>query len=407
MKAVGKAAIKLYEYLGASKGFARTASKETALKLGELIAGKPRKEKKAFIKALNVLAQDNRSPNEAYGVILKTLQKGKTGKEYSAASEMYSAITQPVATRRAINHLNREIPQIISTSMQDFVTKSVTLSPETVSRIARESIKEGVKQSFKETGTMLYRLAATPINLIRSAFVPKGKRNMYAELVQMPKERFKDAFYGKLLDTKGLVGRAPAKVVVTKESAGLDVTSLLLDTKRIEGGFNGINNTIEYTKEFSNASRAMQANMLAHELRHFEQADQIIRTFGVERYIQAIKTRVFNDLCKMPKYSKCKPEEVMKIVENEMKEQNIVKTIRTSFASSISAPRINPNSVKGQRVQKYLDATENYQGLTTDGILTKASKEYLNNALEVEAYAIGKKTGRQVGIIEDLNLMNI
>ena len=39
--------------------------------------------------------------------------------------------------------------------------------------------------------------------------------------------------------------------------------------------------------------------------------------------------------------------------------------------------------------------------------MTKVTDEYLNNAMEVEAYALGKKAGRQVGIVEDLNLMHI
>ena len=110
----------------------------------------------------------------------------------------------------------------------------------------------------------------------------------------------------------------------------------------------------------------------------------------------------------MPQYKNASREQISAAVDEWLIQNNYTDdVIKAAFAKSISAPRINPASAKGQRAQKYLEATENYQGLKKDNFLTTATKEYLENPMEVEAYSMGKKAGRQVGIIEDLNLMYI
>lgn len=409
MKAVGKVAIKLYEYLGASKQTARTASKGTAKMLSEMLSGKSRQEKKDFLKALETLADDKRKTGNASYTILHTLAKGKSGREHQAALDTWEALVMPLTKQRAVNNLGREIPKIMESSMKSCIDDAVqqVMRPENLSKIVSDAIKEARKQAIQDAGTLLYRIAAYPVNLVRRASIPKGKRTMLSELVHKPKEQFKDAYYSKLLEKKGLSGRAPLKAEVTNKSAGLTVETLL-GGKSVEGGFNGFNNTISFTKEFSSVPRSVQANLLTHELRHFEQSDQIIRTFGIERYIQALKANLAKQIAAKPQYKDASPEKIQQAVEEFLKNNNYTDdVIKSSFAQSIAAPRINPNSVKGQRAKKYLEARENYQGLTKDGILTKVTDEYLNNAMEVEAYALGKKAGRQVGIIEDLNLQHI
>lgn len=409
MKAVGKVAIKLYEYLGASKQVARTASKGTAKELSQVLSGKSRKEKKEFLKALERLTDDTKKTADANHIICQTLTKGKSGQELSQALDNYHALTSPLAVRRTTNWASREIPKMVESSMKSCLDDAVkqVMRPENISKIVSDAIKEARKQALNDAGTLLYRVAAYPVNLVRRAFIPKGKRNMLSELVHKPKEQFKDAYYSQLLEKKGLSGRAPLKAEVTNKSAGLTVESIL-GGKSVEGGFNGFNNTISFTKEFSSVPRSVQANLLTHELRHFEQSDQIIRTFGIERYIQALKANLAKQIAAKAQYKDASPEKIQQAVEEFLKNNNYTDdVISSSFAQSIAAPRINPNSVKGQRAKKYLEARENYQGLTKDGILTKVTDEYLNNAMEVEAYALGKKAGRQVGIIEDMNLLHI
>lgn len=409
MKAVGKVAIKLYEYLGASKQVARTASKGTAKELSQVLSGKSRKEKKEFLKALERLTDDTKKTADANHIICQTLTKGKSGQELSQALDNYHALTSPLAVRRTTNWASREIPKMVESSMKSCLDDAVkqVMRPENISKIVSDAIKEARKQALQDAGTLLYRVAAYPVNLVRRAFIPKGKRTMLSELIHKPKEQFKDAYYSKLLEKKGLSGRAPLKAEVTNKSAGLTVESIL-GGKSVEGGFNGFNNTISFTKEFSSVPRSVQANLLTHELRHFEQSDQIIRTFGIERYIQALKANLAKQIAAKAQYKDASPEKIQQAVEEFLKNNNYTDdVIRSSFAQSIAAPRINPNSVKGQRAKKYLEARENYQGLTKDGILTKVTDEYLNNAMEVEAYALGKKAGRQVGIIEDMNLLHI
>lgn len=412
MKATRKVAIKLYQYLGASKGTARNASKATAEELSKILAGKSKKEKKEFLKSLEILADDSRKTGEASSFLYRSLKCNSPVIEESRQGwRTYNALTSPLITRRVTNEIRTEIPKIIETGMQDLVNKSIAevMTPENVSRMVKEAYKETLKQSVKDAGTMLYRLVASPINLIRKASVPKSKAAMYDELVSLPKSQFRENFYQRLISKKGIADRAPAVPVVTSNSAGLDATTLVYGGKRVEGGFNGFTNKIDFTKEFNDCSRAVQANLISHELRHFEQADQIIRTFGIERYIQAKKTYVYNQLAKMPEFANASPAKIQEEVLKFMEANNFTDdVIKAAFEKSISAPRINPNSVKGQRAKKYLEATENYQGLTRKNLIfTERSKSYLENPLEVEAYKIGNKTGAQVGIIEDLNLMNI
>ena len=330
---------------------------------------------------------------------MHTLAKGKSGREHQAALDTWEALVMPLTKQRAVNNLGREIPKIMESSMKSCIDDAVqqVMRPENLSKIVSDAIKEARKQAIQDAGTLLYRIAAYPVNLVRRASIPKGKRTMLSELVHKPKEQFKDAYYSKLLEKKGLSGRAPLKAEVTS----------ILGGKSVEGGFNGFNNTISFTKEFSSVPRSVQANLLTHELRHFEQSDQIIRTFGIERYIQALKANLAKQIAAKPQYKDASPEKIQQAVEEFLKNNNYTDdVIKSSFAQSIAAPRINPNSVKGQRAKKYLEARENYQGLTKDGILTKVTDEYLNNAMEVEAYALGKKAGRQVGII-DINLLYI
>ncbi len=405
MKAASRAAIKLYEYLGTSAAAARKTSKETAGMLSEMLAGKSRKEKKKFFNAIETLTDDKKNPKPASDVILKTLTKGKTGEEYFNSRRAFYELVEPLNTRRNLNSMTENIITIFNEEIDKMLKNTVAeaSSPETINRI----MKDILKQYLKDAKTILYRIAAFPVNLIRSFSIPSGKKNSLIELVHNPKENFAASYYSKILKQKGLTGRAPKQVEVLPRSAGLSLETLL-GGKAVEGGFDGFRNKIFFTREFDDITRSVQANMITHELRHFEQADQIIRTFGIERYIQAKKTNLFKQFSQMSQYKNASPEEINRAVEDWLKKNNLSDdTIRVAFAQSISAPRINPNSVKGRRAQKYLEATENYTGISKNGIFTSVSKDYLENPMEVEAYAFGKEAGRQTRIIEALNLISI
>lgn len=406
MKATGKAALKLFEYLGASKNEARIAAKDTAKQLSTLLAGKSRKEKKEFVKALNVLTNDSKKEGNASQIILHTLTKNKYGADFDNGVKNWERLTMPIRANQATKALKEELPKTISKAMDDIFAEFK--KPENINRIVDESIKEYRKEVFNNAKTMIYRVLSLPVNFIKSLSLSKAKFSEYKKLTELPKEQFRENFYNQLITKKGLANRAPKTPIVTTESAGIDVTTLVTGQKRVEGGFNGFTNTIDFTKEFNEASRATQANLISHELRHFEQADQIIRTFGIDRYIQAKKTYLYNIISQDPKYTKATPIQIQEEVSKLLKNSNITDdSIKEAFKNSINAKKINPNSAKGQRAKKYLEATENYQGLSRKGILTEISKEYLENALELEAYAMGKKTGKQLGIVENLNLKNI
>jgi len=364
-------------------------------------------EKKKFYTAVENLTSQKGNTEEQYKVLYKTLTKGKPigTSEWQQASDMYHTLAYPIGVQNGMNNLRKSLPQILDTSTQS-IAESITLSPETITRISKEALKDAAKQTLNDSLTMTKRIIMYPANKAMSYTIPKASREQFSELLKLPKEKFGQTYYNHLLDSKGLSGRAPAQVTITNRSAKLTVDQLITGQKNIMGGFSPLNNTIEYTKEFATASRAIQANLVAHELKHFEQADAVIRTFGIERYIQAQKNNLLHAL--KEKYKGTKTEaELLKMVEETAQKDKIEETIRKAFAESAKAPRISPASAEGQRAAKYLEGFEKYTGVKNSGFFLEMSNSYLKNPLEVEAYATGNKVKRQIGILENLNLETI
>ena len=399
MKAVQKVSTAICEYLGYSASATRATSKELAPRLSKALAGKSKGEKKEFLTALENLTKENCQPEKEYKTLLKTLgySSSKNSEQIARDSALYNGLTLPLATRRGILSLEKEFPKIFDETVSKSLTDSI--SKIDTSRI----VKEVMEQHAKDAKKLLGRTVIYPFTKTVSYFVPSATRKQLSQLTKLPKSEFGKSYYNELISSNGLTGRAPSNFSISNKSAGLNISNIMANSTSCEGGFNMITNKIEFTKEFATLSRARQASYLRHELKHFEQVDTVIRTYGIDRYIQAQKNGMLNRA--RQEYSATKSEsEIRKLVDEYFKENHVEEQIRTSFAESIKAARINPTSEAGKMAEKYISGIENYTGLTKKGLLTESTKDYLKNPLEVEAYSIGNKARRQVALIESLNL---
>ena len=137
----------------------------------------------------------------------------------------------------------------------------------------------------------------------------------------------------------------------------------------------------------------------------FEQSDIMIRTFGIERYIQAIKNRMINILVTQNEGKS--RQKIVKMLENDFNDNNYSQVIRKAFQQSSRAPRIDINSAEGKHAMSYIEVLENYVQPSNNGFLLTISKDYLKNALEVEAYKTGNSIGRKMWLLEQLNLTQV
>lgn len=395
-----------------------TLAKEFAEVISSFVKGAPRGAKKEFYSALQAYAK---SPTRAgYNRINSVLRNNRLreipeedlisqwgqgqgscliGMARSTASidtfhdmVKISELMMPVRVRSTVA---KEMPKL----SQELATK---LDSIVVPRIDTEKIvQETMKDLQTEYTTIGKRFLAYPFTKAVSFFVPKSRKALCKGLMTEPRATFAEKYYQRLSGEFG--GRAPKEITITNKSAGLNVNTLLSGAKNCEGGFDFANNTIKFTKEMRSLSRATQAGLIEHELNHWKQADTIIRTFGIERYINALRKRGINILSKNPEYKSRSAAELMEIVNKKFN----ADTIKEAFAGSVKAPKIELGSDLGRKAQEYLTATENYVPLKKNGIMTTATKEYLGNALEKESYALQNRSTLWTTILENLNLRTV
>lgn len=393
-----------------------------AKELGEVISsfvkGAPRGAKKEFYSALQAYAK---SPTRAgYNRINSVLRNNRLreipeedlisqwgqgqgscliGMARSTASidtfhdmVKISELMMPVRVRSTVA---KEMPKLRQ-------TLAAELDKIAVPKIDTEKIvQETMKDLQTEYTTIGKRFLAYPFTKAVSFFVPKSRKALCNGLMTEPRATFAEKYYQKLSSEFG--GRAPKEITITNRSAGLNMDTLLSGAKNCEGGYNSIHNTIEFTKEMRSMSRATQAGLIEHEFFHWQETDIIIRTFGIEKYIEALKKRALKNLSKEPQYKNCSADELLEIVNKNINADEI----RQAFAGSVRAPKIELGSDLGKKAQEYLTATENYVPPKKDFIMTTATKEYLTNKLEKGAYARQAKAALWTTILENLNLRTV
>ena len=112
--------------------------------------------------------------------------------------------------------------------------------------------------------------------------IPPELKELFNSLKEKSGKEYIDDAYSGLVKHMGLDDIAPKSVNLTDNADGIF---------SITGGYNPLENTIEYSKGFSKRlNKEQQFNMLSHELTHCKQFTQVIRTegLGVEALAEGI-----------------------------------------------------------------------------------------------------------------------
>lgn len=314
------------------------------------------------------------------------------GYTYQARKKLVALpISQSIISPVRMHHGIEQARKVAIARMRnmDIPMPSINLTREEINKVVNEAIRE----SFKESTTLTTRAITYPFNKFASLFLPKNLKAICKDIMHLPRENFGKEFYTRLIQSKGLTGRAPAGItVIKKEELGI-----------ADAGFDFFNNTLYVSDKFTKYSRATQANLLSHELKHFEQTDAIIRTFGIEKYIEALKAKTLKNLKSNILNCGKSEKELLEAVNKQFK--NLEPKIKEAFASSIQAEKIAPNSAIGKRANKYLKSLSNYETPDQNNPLNPLSVyRYYNNGLEKGAYKTGLLTKFFTSFLERLNL---
>ena len=325
----------------------------------------------------------------------------ENGNRRLVAISTTGSILNPVKVENATKQM---IKRVMSDVKSMEIVPTIDLLPD---KEKAKIVNYTLKEVQKEMLTLAGRQVMFPINGAISLFAPRSVKSLYKSIGNASRENFGRLYYEALVKQKGLLGRAPSEPVILGRSAGLRWEEMLgIKMTKYEGGFNPLTNGMEFTREFPTLPWSVQANLLTHELKHFEQADSIIRTFGVDKYINALKNSKVKELKTLKQYAGKTEKELRKIVNDMYKEENFEQKIRESFKQSIQAQSIDPQSEAGIRAGEYLKALDGYVQ-PKRGIMTTATKEYYENPMEKEAYAVGKKSRFWAHIFENLNLKTV
>lgn len=296
---------------------------------------------------------------------------------------------------QTMSNLRKEFDSIkIGVSVSDF-------TPEQIEEFVSFALKTFWKESAKSVGKILMY----PFSKIASFFIPSSSRRAIGTALETSDYKFGQQYYKNLLELNDLATRAPKEVQILPRSAQLTVSSLFSKYK-CEGGFNLYNNTISFTKEFTALPKSLQANLVSHELKHFEQIDNVIRTFGIDRYIQALKANMFKVYRNSSQYENMSDDAIKELIEQDWTAQNLAGSIKKAFANSIDAEKISANSNLGQEAKIYLNAIENYSPAykKVNMFMSEISEDYRKNPLEIEAYKTGKDNAIYTQILELLQI---
>ena len=366
-----------------------------ARKMAEEAAEATAKERKIDQEAFSQVTSENIFADE-YTIDFREAYE-KTAREafgYSyqarkklAALPISQSIISPVRTHHGIEKARKTA--IASLRDMDMPMPSISFTQKELDKIVNDVIRD----SIKDSATLTARTITYPFNKFASLFLPKNIKEICKDIMHLPKEKFGKEFYTRLVKSKGLTGLAPDGItVIKKEELGV-----------ADAGFDFFNNTLYVSDKFTKYSRATQANLLAHELKHFEQTDAIIRTFGIEKYIEALKAKTLKSLKANILNSGKSEKELLEAVDRQF--IKLEPEIKKAFVKSIQAEKINPNSALGKRASKYLKSLSNYETPDPNNPLNPLSVyKYYCNGLEKGAYKTGLLTKFFTSFLERLNL---
>ncbi len=284
-------------------------------------------------------------------------------------------IAKEIKKTNKINHKNLKYePDVVDVSSKNKKKK-----------IAKAAVLTGVL--LATTAILVYKHKQAKI----MKEMPDELKTLFKELKGKNGQEFIDSAYEGIKKHLDLTDIAPQKVTLTDKADGI------LNT--VTGGFNPIENTIEYSKGFAKKlTKASQFNLLSHELKHCKQFNTVLMTEGLgpEALAQAsAKQSIWTPNFFGKKFGeemmKSHPkEEAERLIKNKTDEiaNKILPKIKENYSKTFEKPKIPASSELGQKAKQYIDAYSNYEGLSMFGI---GSDKYKTNLLEKEAYEFGDK----------------
>lgn len=257
-----------------------------------------------------------------------------------------------------------------------------------------DKLKKIIKNKFNSSKTTNKTSSTieTPKSIKISKNIPNEYKPVFANLEGKTGQEFVDSAYENMVNHMKLNGIAPKSINIGSKDGIMSVN----------GGYDYINNTIEYSQGFlEKLTPQQQMNLISHELKHCEQFSNILRTenIGVSKYARTIAENSLkqaldkssSDFILKSRYEQAlkqgKGEEfIQKTIDNWTKE--LIPKIETNFSEVLKLPKIKATSPEGIKAVQDLESMKNYEGLNALGF---GSENYRNNPLEVEAYAFGDK----------------
>ena len=323
-------------------------------------------------KAYNRLARLNPADKEKAISLFRQKASVCTNLQFTS----YSAFRDALKTIN-IDDLTKEIPQSISKSLSKASEQVLAKYNSNWDVIKDLYLRPALEEAKSFAGNLYKRMSQPLYRRLYTAKVPAEYRTMLTKLKKFQtKEEYVQASYNELKKTLGISGTADGKITVLKPKGffgDIFATDLV-------GGYNFVENKIFFESQFYRLSKPEQTAMIGHEMMHARQVEGIIRTFGIEKYIQALESNGG------------------KLSSKER------ETLLTNFANIIKKPCFSPNSPEGLKAAKDLEALSIYKGIARDsnGKLSVADG-YLQNGLEKEAYKFQRQLQKWAQLSEQVS----
>lgn len=147
--------------------------------------------------------------------------------------------------------------------------------------------------------------------------------------------------------------------------------------------------------------------MLSHELKHCKQFNQIVQTegLGVEALAKSMSNNsmqknIFEQDIKETLAKEVGEEEALKIIKQEKEKiySKLIPELKEKYSKTLSFDKFAADSVEGLQAKKYIEAINDYEGLSMFGT---GSEKYRANLLEQEAYNFGDKMGKAFSTMQN------
>lgn len=309
-----------------------------------------------------------------------------------------------------VNNVNNVVPQMsVQPVTKNTNQKSYILDDNQPDSVELSTKKAKIKRNKIIAGAALAAgavLVGIAVYKKKKAIneIPQDLRDLFKSLKKSLKNKngkeFIDDAYSGLVKHMGLDDIAPKKVILTDKADGF--------CNAVTGGFYPQENAIKYSKGFpTKLTKQQQFNMLSHELKHCKQFNQIVQTegLGVEALADSIagnslQKNIFGMDIKEALTKEVGEEEAIKMINQEKEKRcaKLVTELKEKYSKTLSLDKFAADSVEGLQAKKYIEAINDYEGLSMFGT---GSEKYRANLLEQEAYNFGDKMGKAFSTMQN------